>query len=80
MPPRTVAIGDIHGGYAELRVLLSRLPPLQAGDTLVYMGDYLDRGPDSALVIDYLRNQLPERTPAKIVLRSSAFLSSLTSR
>jgi serine/threonine protein phosphatase 1 len=67
MPTRTVAIGDVHGGYAELRVLLSRLPPLAAGDSLVFMGDYLDRGPDAALVIDYLRNQLPTRTPAKIV-------------
>ena len=67
MSPRTVAIGDIHGGYAELRVLLSRIPPLAAADTLVFMGDYLDRGPDSALVIDYLRNQLPKRTPAKLV-------------
>jgi len=67
MPHRTVAIGDVHGGYSELRVLLSRLPPLTADDSLVFMGDYLDRGPDSALVVDYLRNQLPTRTPATIV-------------
>jgi serine/threonine protein phosphatase 1 len=67
MAPRTVAIGDLHGGYKELRVLLSRLPPLASADTLVFMGDYLDRGPDAALVIDYLRNQLPRRTPARIV-------------
>jgi serine/threonine protein phosphatase 1 len=68
MPQRTVAIGDVHGGYSELRVLLSRLPPLASGDSLVFMGDYVDRGPDAALVVDYLRNQLPSRTPAKIVL------------
>jgi serine/threonine protein phosphatase 1 len=67
MPNRTIAIGDVHGGYAELRVLLSRLPPLTAADSLVFVGDYLDRGPDSALVVDYLRQQLPKRTPAKLV-------------
>jgi serine/threonine protein phosphatase 1 len=68
MPSRTIAIGDIHGGYAELRVLLSRLPTLTPDDTVVFMGDYLDRGADSALVIDYLRNQLPRRTEAKVVV------------
>jgi serine/threonine protein phosphatase 1 len=66
MAGRTFAIGDIHGDLTALFRLLSGLPELDAGDTLVFVGDYIDRGPQSAQVIDYLR-RLPEMTPAKIV-------------
>lgn len=65
--PRTIAIGDIHGQLAELEVLLSRLPPLRAEDTLLFIGDYLDRGPDAAGVVRLVREELPARTPARIV-------------
>jgi serine/threonine protein phosphatase 1 len=43
-----------------------RLPSLETQDTLVFVGDYLDRGPQSAEVIAALRG-LPDRTPAKVV-------------
>ena len=44
----TVAIGDIHGNLRCLEDLLSKvLPEIQAEDTLVFLGDYIDRGPDS---------------------------------
>ncbi|MCC6554171.1 MAG: serine/threonine protein phosphatase [Polyangiaceae bacterium] len=66
MPGRTFAIGDVHGGYDELLELLSRLPRLTASDTLVFLGDYIDRGPRSAEVVEHVR-RLPERTPAKVV-------------
>jgi serine/threonine protein phosphatase 1 len=49
--PRTIAIGDIHGCSAALRALLAAIEP-QADDTLVPLGDYVDRGPDSRGVID----------------------------
>jgi serine/threonine protein phosphatase 1 len=65
--PRTIAIGDIHGQLRELEVLLARLPMLTAADTLLFIGDYLDRGPDSAGVIRLLREELPQRTSARIV-------------
>ena len=45
------AIGDIHGCAKTLDVLLDRLSPAQ-DDTLVFVGDYIDRGPDSKGVID----------------------------
>jgi serine/threonine protein phosphatase 1 len=64
--PRSFAIGDIHGDLAALRTVISRLPPLTAADTLVFLGDYVDRGPHSAQVVDYLM-QLPEQTDARIV-------------
>lgn len=66
MAGRTFAIGDIHGETAHLFKLLSCFPALDSGDTIVFLGDYLDRGPGSAQVIDYLR-KLPTSTPAKVV-------------
>jgi serine/threonine protein phosphatase 1 len=66
MAGRTFSIGDIHGETEHLFKLLSCLPTLDSGDTLVFVGDYLDRGPCSAQVIDYIRG-LPQQTPAKVV-------------
>lgn len=45
-----IAIGDIHGCVKTLEALLSRLAPTN-GDHLVFIGDYVDRGPDSKGVI-----------------------------
>ena len=55
MSGRTFAIGDIHGDLAALQTLFARLPQLVPGDTLVFLGDYVDRGPDSAGVVAWLR-------------------------
>lgn len=66
MASRTFAIGDIHGELGELFKVLSGLPTLDRDDTLVFLGDYVDRGPQSAQVVDYIRN-LPSHSPAKIV-------------
>jgi serine/threonine protein phosphatase 1 len=51
MSPRTIAIGDVHGCAAALRGLLERIEP-QADDTIVMLGDCVDRGPDSRGVIE----------------------------
>jgi len=58
---RLLAIGDIHGCRTQLQNLLSLVAPT-AHDQLVFLGDYVDRGPDSAGVIEELlalRGQLP---------------------
>lgn len=47
------AIGDIHGRLDKLDALLAALP-LGPGDRLVFLGDYVDRGPASAGVVDRL--------------------------
>jgi len=46
-------IGDIHGCVDELRRLVETLP-LVRGDQLVFLGDYVDRGPDANAVVCYL--------------------------
>ncbi len=47
------AIGDIHGCSRELELLLARIYP-KTSDTVVFLGDYIDRGPDSKGVIDII--------------------------
>lgn len=49
--PRTIAIGDVHGCYDELRILVDELN-LTKVDTLILLGDYIDRGLNSKAVID----------------------------
>ncbi len=48
---RLFAIGDIHGCPDELSALLSAIAPT-AGDTVVFVGDYVDRGPSARDVIE----------------------------
>ena len=48
------AIGDIHGCYDQLLALIEKIPIDFAHDTLVFIGDYIDRGPHSVEVVDYL--------------------------
>jgi serine/threonine protein phosphatase 1 len=47
---RVLAIGDIHGCSKALDTLLAAVNP-SAEDTLVTLGDHVDRGPDSAGVL-----------------------------
>jgi serine/threonine protein phosphatase 1 len=44
-------IGDVHGCASELKTLLNKLP-LHPTSTVVFLGDYIDRGPHSREVID----------------------------
>ena len=50
---RTLAIGDIHGATTALDALLATVVPTPQ-DLLVFLGDYVDRGPDTRGVIDRL--------------------------
>ncbi len=53
MTPRTIAIGDIHGHASALAAIISAVEP-QPQDTLVFLGDYIDRGPDSQRVLQLI--------------------------
>ncbi|HVU05571.1 MAG TPA: metallophosphoesterase family protein [Polyangiaceae bacterium] len=66
MAGRTFAVGDIHGETEHLFKLMGALPSLDADDTIVFVGDYVDRGPKSKQVVDYVRN-LHTQTRAKVV-------------
>ncbi len=51
---RLIAVGDIHGCAAEFAELLDKLQ-LQRSDRLILLGDLVNRGPDSRLVLDLAR-------------------------
>lgn len=57
---RTIVVGDIHGCYNELEELLLILETEgeynKHTDKLVFLGDYIDRGDNSRLVIETIRN------------------------
>jgi serine/threonine protein phosphatase 1 len=53
MPGRTIAIGDIHGCDAALAAIVDAVEPTPS-DTIITLGDYIDRGPASRQVIDRL--------------------------
>lgn len=51
---RRLVVGDIHGCPKTLAALLEDKVKLRPSDMLFFVGDYIDRGPDSAGVIDYI--------------------------
>lgn len=50
---RTLVIGDIHGCLRALETLVAFVP-LRSEDRLITLGDYVDRGPDSKGVLDWI--------------------------
>ncbi len=48
----TCVIGDIHGCHASLTNLLDKI--IDRADTLIFLGDYIDRGPQSRQVVETL--------------------------
>jgi serine/threonine protein phosphatase 1 len=50
---RHLAIGDIHGCISALTTLVDFVA-LRDDDIIVTLGDYIDRGPDSRAVLDFL--------------------------
>jgi serine/threonine protein phosphatase 1 len=57
---RYLAIGDIHGCIRSLTALAAFVP-FQADDVVVALGDYVNRGPDSCAVLDWLINYRRKR-------------------
>jgi serine/threonine protein phosphatase 1 len=50
---RYLAVGDIHGCYKALTTLVAFVP-FQPDDVVIVLGDYVNRGPDSRAVLDWL--------------------------
>src|SRR5262245_60518043 len=53
MSGRTIAIGDIHGCSRALAVLIDATGP-GGDDTIITLGDHIDRGPDTPGTLDQL--------------------------
>lgn len=57
------AVGDVHGRLDLLqdaeRKILARAAETEKLRLVIYLGDYVDRGPDSRRVLDYLMTPLP---------------------
>lgn len=48
-----IAVGDIHGCHKSLKALVDKLEPFY-DRTFIFVGDYIDRGPSSCEVVDFL--------------------------
>ena len=62
---RSCIIGDIHGCFDALVALLAQVE--NRTDTIVFLGDYIDRGPDSKKVVELIL-QLKKDHPHVITL------------
>jgi serine/threonine protein phosphatase 1 len=63
----TLAVGDIHGYLPPLLDLLAQLDhAATAADVVVFLGDYIDRGPDSKRCIDAIL-EFRDRSPAEVM-------------
>ncbi len=51
--PKRIVIGDVHGHYDALIKLLAAIAP-DKQDGVYFVGDLIDRGPDSARVVDFV--------------------------
>jgi serine/threonine protein phosphatase 1 len=67
MPADIYAIGDIHGNLDALERLMDQVNPDLKRDRVVFMGDYIDRGPHSKGVVDYIL-RLKDQAPRENVI------------
>lgn len=72
-PERIFVVGDIHGCRKELSAMLEHIlsqEKLTAKDALIFIGDYIDRGPDTRGVVELLVN-IKQEFPGSIFLRGN---------
>lgn len=55
--PRRIFIGDVHGHYDGLMRLLEAIAP-NIEDRVYFVGDLIDRGPNSARVVSFVKDNL----------------------
>ena len=72
-PRLTFAIGDIHGSLAKLRRLVARCHEHAGGRVpqFVFLGDYIDRGPQSAGVVRYLVEMQSQQRDRVVALKGN---------
>lgn len=64
------AISDIHGCYKTFQLLFHQLESISANNKYYFLGDYIDRGPDSRKVLDFLMN-LNQKNKEVVILRGN---------
>jgi serine/threonine protein phosphatase 1 len=74
---RILAIGDIHGCYRALRTLAD-FAAFSSDDLVIALGDYVDKGPDSRGVLDWLIDY--QRRARLIALRGNHDVMMLEAR
>lgn len=57
---RTLVIGDIHGCYELLNKLLQKVNFQKNQDRIIFIGDYIDRGPEARKVLDLVMELVNE--------------------
>ncbi|MBB4001123.1 metallophosphoesterase [Aurantimonas endophytica] len=67
-PSRVIAIGDVHGASDLLETLLGRLDQAAPGWPIYFLGDIVDRGPDSRRAMDLVEATLEARPGSKLLL------------
>jgi serine/threonine protein phosphatase 1 len=68
----TIAVGDIHGNLPALEDLLTSLRGgICENDTVVFLGDYIDRGPDTKGCIDAILDFQREVANQVVCLRGN---------
>ena len=70
--PRYIAITDIHGELRKLESVLSQIET-RPDDIFVFMGDYIDRGPDSKGVVERVIQQSETNKCIYLILFYSIF-------
>lgn len=68
---KTFVIGDVHGRCAQLHGLLGMIPRHDGEDTLVFLGDLIDRGPDAPGCVDLVMKMCKENPERVICLRGN---------
>jgi serine/threonine protein phosphatase 1 len=51
---RTLIIGDVHGCLEMLKRLVEKIDYRPGQDSLIFLGDYIDRGPEAMGVVEYI--------------------------
>lgn len=79
-PERVFIIGDIHGCLGMVKRLMDKIDWRPDKDRLIFLGDYIDRGEDSAGVIDFIMEISKASLYVECILgnHESAFLDYLS--
>lgn len=66
---RILAVGDIHGYFSQFLALYRKLQFSSSEDLLIFLGDYIDRGPDGLAMLQWVMRKVQE--PHVIALRGN---------